>query len=346
MAERRFAVFGAGFWANFQLGAWLELDGVKCVAVYNRTMARAKALADRYGVPAAYDDPEELLRRERLDFIDVVTNPPTHGTFVKMAASRGIPVITQKPMADTLEEARSMVGACREARVPFYVHENWRWQDGIRRAKAALDTGAIGRVFRARVAHVSSFPVFSKEPWLKSWDHYILADMGVHLLDVARFLFGEARTLFCRTQTVARDIKGEDIATVMLEMASGATVIVELGYPENHIEHDIFPETYLFVEGTAGTIELTRDFWLRVTTKDGTHAVRQPPKSYRWGDPDYVVFCSSIVPCNAHLLKALRGEAPAETTGEDNLKTLELTWAAYDSAGSGKAVSFAPVTTP
>jgi D-apiose dehydrogenase len=338
MGSLKFAVFGAGFWANFQLGAWKELEGVECVAVYNRTLSRARALADRYGVPAAYDNPEELLRREKLDFIDVITNPPTHPDFVKMAAARGISVICQKPMAESLEEARSMVCACGDAKVPFFVHENWRWQDGIRRVKAALDSGVAGTPFRARISHVSDYPVFSKEPWLREWERYILADMGVHLLDVARFLFGEARSLSCRTQRINKDIKGEDVATVMLAMKSGLTAVVELGYPENHIEHDIFPETYIYVEAEKGTIELTRDFWLRVTTKDGTLAKRQPPVSYRWGDPDYVVFCSSIVPCNASFLRALSGKGKAETTGEDNLRTLELTYAAYESARTDSVI--------
>jgi D-apiose dehydrogenase len=339
MGNLRFAVFGAGFWANFQLGAWKELEGVECVAVYNRTLARARALADRYGVPAIYDDPEELLRKEKLDFIDVITNPPTHPTFVKMAAAHGIPVICQKPMAESLEESRSMVKACGDAKVPFFVHENWRWQDGIRRVKAALDSGVAGTPFRAHITHVSGYPVFSMEPWLRDWEHYILADMGVHLLDTARFLFGEAQSLYCHTHRIHKDIKGEDIATVMLSMRSGLTAIVEMGYPDNHMEHDIFPETYIYVEAEKGTIELTGDFWLRITTKDGTHAQRQPPVRYPWAEHDYQVFCSAIVPCNAQLLRALSGKGKAETTGDDNLKTLVLTYAAYESAATGRTVA-------
>jgi D-apiose dehydrogenase len=334
----RFAVFGAGFWAHFQLGAWLELPGVECAAVYNRTRSRAEALARRYGVPAVYDDPEELLRLERLDFVDVITSPPSHPGLVALAAARGVPVICQKPMAESLDEARAMVEACSVAGVPFFVHENWRWQDGIRRVKTALDSGAVGAPFRARVSHVSDYPVFSKEPWLKDWERYILADMGVHLLDTTRFLFGEARSLSCHTQRIHKDCRGEDVATVMLAMRSGLTAIVEMGYPENHMEHDIFPETHVYVEAENGTIELTKDFWLRVTTADGTVARRQPPTRYAWGEPDYLVFCSSIVPCNASFLRALRGEGEAETTGADNLRTLELTYTAYESARTGRTI--------
>ena len=57
-----------------------------------------------------------------------------------------------------------------------------------------------------------------------------------------------------------------------------------------------------------------------------------------WADPDYAVVHSSIVACNAHMLQALAGQEIAETTGEDNVKTLRLTYSAYESARSGKAV--------
>src|SRR5688572_4246291 len=102
----RFAILGAGFWAQFQLAAWRELKGAECVALYNRTRAKAEALAARFGVPMVYDDAEELLRREQPDFIDVITDVDTHGQFVRLAARHRIPVICQKPMAPSLGEAR------------------------------------------------------------------------------------------------------------------------------------------------------------------------------------------------------------------------------------------------
>jgi predicted dehydrogenase len=284
-----------------------------------------------------YDDPEELLRNERLDFVDVITDVDTHSRFVHMAAARRLPVICQKPMAPAYAEAERMVAACRAAGAPFFVHENWRWQTPIRQLKRLLDSGQIGRPFRARIAMVSGFPVFANQPFLRELEQFVLTDMGSHVLDVARFLFGEAQNLYCRTSRVHTDIKGEDVATVMLEMG-GATVICELGYAENFLERDRFPETLIFVEGQRGSIELAPDLWLRITTADGTHSRRYPPPRYAWANPAYDLIHASIVLCNANILSALRGEAPAETTGEDNLRTARLVFAAYESAASGQAV--------
>ena len=338
MKSMRFAMFGTGFWSRFQLSGWRELEGVECVALYNRTRSKAESLARDFGVPAVYDDPEELLRREEIDFLDIVTDVDTHSRFVRLAAESGLPVICQKPMAPARSEAEAMVAACREARVPFFIHENWRWQKPIRKLARALADGDIGRPFRARIDMISGFPVFANQPFLKELEQFILTDLGSHTLDVARFLFGEASSLYCQTRRVHADIRGEDVATVMMEMGESVTVLVEMAYAENYLERDRFPETFIFIEGEKGSIELGPDYWLRVTTRLGTHAKRYPPPRYPWADPAYDVVHSSIVPCNANLLAALRGEGDAETTGEDNLKTVRLVYAAYDSAHRGEVV--------
>jgi predicted dehydrogenase len=116
--------------------------------------------------------------------------------------------------------------------------------------------------------------------------------------------------------------------------------VVEMAYAGTPLERERFPETFIFVEGPLGSIELGPDYWVRVTTAEGTHAKRCPPPRYAWADPAYDVVHSSIVPCQANLLKALRGEEPGETAGEDNLKTVRLVFACYDSAAAGQAIHF------
>ncbi len=338
MPTLRFAIFGTGFWSRFQLAAWRELEGVECVALYNRTRAKAEALANNFGVPAVYDDPEELLRQEQLDFIDVITDVDTHSRFTHMAAARGLPVICQKPMAPSLAEAEQMVATCQAAGVPFFIHENWRWQTAIRQIKHVLDQDQIGRPFRARIDMISGFPVFANQPFLKELDQFVITDMGSHVLDVARFLFGEADRLYCQTHRVHEDIKGEDVATIMLAMGD-TTVLCEMAYAENYLERERFPETMIFIEGERGSVELAPDYWVRVTTADGTHARRYPPPRYAWADPAYDAIHASIVPCNASLLQQLRGEGAAETTAADNLNTVRLVFSAYEFARRGETIT-------
>lgn len=337
MTELRFALFGAGFWSQYQLAAWQEVPGARCVAIYNRTRSRAEALAAQFGVPAVYDDAEHLLAREAPDFIDIVTAVESHAPLVRLAAAHGVPAICQKPLATSLAEAQGMVEACRRAGTPLLVHENWRWQAPIRAFARALGEGRIGKPFRARMLYNSSFPVFDNQPFLKTLEQFILTDMGTHLLDVARFLFGEAESLVCQTQRVHADIRGEDVATVMMRMAGGMTVGLEMSYA-SRTEHERFPELFIHVEGSEGALELAPDYWLRETTPAGTLARRCPPPYYPWADPRYGLIHSSIVPCHTNLLAGLRGEGAAETTGEDNLRTLQLVFGAYESAATGAVV--------
>jgi predicted dehydrogenase len=185
---------------------------------------------------------------------------------------------------------------------------------------------------------ISGFPVYANQPFLKQLKQFILTDMGSHILDVARFLFGEARTLYCQTVRVHADIQGEDVATVMMDMDSGVTVLVELAYAENFLERDKFPETCIFVEAERGSLELTHDFGIRVTTKNGTLIRKVPPPRFPWADAAYDIVHSSIVPCQANLLRALRGEVQGETRANDNLKTVRLVSAAYESAEKGRTI--------
>ncbi len=332
-------MIGAGFWARYQLAGWLEAGGAECVGMTNRTRAKAEALARDFGGIAVFDDPAAMIRETRPDFVDIVTGVETHAHYTKAAASLGVPVVCQKPLATSYQEAAGMLEACQVAHVPLYVNENWRWQTPIRELKRRMDAAGIGEIFRARIRMVSGFRLFDNQPFLRDLEQFVLTDIGSHVLDVARFLFGEPVSLFCQTFQAHKDIRGEDVATVMLKTRSGATVLVELGYAENYLERDRFPETSIFVEASLGSAELELDYWIRITTASGTAVERCPPPRYTWADPRYDVVHSSIVACQANLLAAMRGECAAETTGEDNLKTLRLVFAAYESAARGQAIA-------
>ncbi len=337
-APLRFAILGTGFWARYQLAAWRELPGAECVALYNRTRSKAEALGKAFGITGIYDDPSKLFASERLDFVDIITSVETHAPLAKLAAQAGIPTICQKPMAPSLVEAAEMTAVCEQAGIPLYIHENWRWQSPIRALKQQLERGGIGRPFRARIHYCSSYPVFDNQPFLKTLPQFILTDMGSHILDTVRFLFGEVDSLACQIQRVRKDICGEDVATLLLQMKSEMTVICELSYA-SRTEYERFPQTFALIEGECGSLELAPDYYLRETTLAGTFARRVPPKHYTWADIAYDVVHSSIVDCNANLLGALQGYNPAETTAADNLCTLRLVYAAYTAAQENKVIT-------
>ena len=338
MSNLKLAIFGTGFWSQFQLGAWNELRGVECVALYNRTKSKAEELAKRFGVPRVYDDPDELFKNEDLDFIDIITDVDTHYKFVKMGVDYGLKnIICQKPMAPDFETAKRMMALTREAGVNFYIHENYRWERPLRRFKEILDSGIIGKPFKARVTFNSGYPVFDNQPFLAELDKFILTDMGSHVLDVTRFMFGNCKKLWCQKLTVNPKIKGEDVASVMMEMDNGMPVFAELSY-SSIVEDDAFTTVFILVEGSKGSIYMGPGFEIRTTTKEGTQSEVVTFPSYDWADPDYIVNHESGIPINQNILDDMLGKGKAETTGEDNFETVKMVWAAYASAESGEII--------
>ena len=338
MSNLRFAAFGAGFWTRFQLNGWREIPGAQCVAIFNRTRTKAEEYAREFNIPAVYHDAEELLQEEKMDFVDIATNPETHEELSLLVLRHRLPVICQKPLAPTFAAAERMKQSFESEGVPLLVNENWRWQTPIRKVKFLLESEPIGRPFRARIDMISGFPVFKNQPFLKDLPQFILTDLGAHILDVSRFLFGEVRSVYCKTAKVHAEIAGEDVATVVLEMNNGATVVVAMAYAENYLEDECFPQTRIFVEGALGSLELKPGYRIHVTTQAGTTELLVPPAHFPWADPAYDVVHSSIVPCQANLLHALMGKETAGTTASDNLKSLRLVDASYESARSGLAV--------
>jgi len=338
MNKLRFAVIGTGFWANYQIPAWLELEGVELVALYNRTKSKAEQLAHKYNIPAVYDSVEKLIEIEKLDFVDIITDVDTHAPFTELAAKKGIAVICQKPMAPRLSIAKEMVDICHRQQVPFLIHENFRWQSPLRKLKELLNSGRIGNVFKARVMFCSGFPVFDNQPFLAELDEFILTDIGSHTLDICRFLFGEVDTLFCQTHSVNKKIKGEDVANVFMKMHNGISCYAEMSYA-SILEYESFPQTFVLVEGEYGSLHLTKDFEIRLTTRDGTEIWKAEPILYPWIDPAYAVIHSSIVDCNRDILNHLQGKTNAETTGVDNFETVRLVHASYASAKKNQLIN-------
>lgn len=339
MEKLKFAVLGCGFWSKFQIGAWSELDGVELVAVYNRTREKAEKIAHQFRVPHVYDNPWDLFKNEHPDFVDIITDVDTHAYFVGLALDHGIKnIICQKPMAPDFETAKKMVRECSEAGAKLFIHENYRWQAPIRRFKQIIDSGVIGRPFKARVSFLSGYPVFDNQPFLKDLDHFILTDMGSHVLDVCRFLFGECDELWCQTKAVNRGIKGEDLAAVMMKMKNGMPIYTELSYA-SIVEHDSFSTLHILVEGEEGSVFLGPRFVIKTTTRNRKRSEKVKFQSYSWADPDYIVNHESGIRINRNILDDIAGRGNAENTGADNLETVRLIWACYKSAETGEKIS-------
>jgi predicted dehydrogenase len=336
----RGAVIGCGFFAGNHLNAWAAIEGVRIVAVCDRDPGRLEAAGERFGVAGRYADAGALFAGEELDFVDIVTTVPSHRGLVEMAASHGVAAVCQKPFAESQADALAMVAAMERAGVALMVHENFRWERPIMAARDVIAAGRIGVPFWARVSFRTGFDVVAGQPYLAQGERFVIADLGVHVLDVARFLLGEVESVSARTARVDPRVRGEDVATMLLGHVSGAASVVEASYSSRFVS-DPFPQTLIDVEGSEGSVRLGAGYGMTVVDAGGSEVVDVSPALLPWAERPWHGVQESVLAIQEHWVGCLRSGAEPATSGRDNLRTSALVEAAYESAASGMTVRVA-----
>jgi predicted dehydrogenase len=334
----RGAVIGCGFFAQNHLHAWNSIEGVKIVAVCDRDEGKAQAAATRFGVSAWYTDAAELFEREDLDFVDIATTMPTHRMLVELAARHAVPTVVQKPFAPTWDDCIAMVAACKAAGVPLMVHENFRFQAPLMAVRDVIGSGAIGTPHFGRISFRTGYDIIAGQPYLADEEQFIILDLGIHVLDMARVYFGEAETIYCQTQRIRPNVRAEDMATMLLRHRSGATSIVDCSY-STWIRPDPFPQTLVQIEGSRGGIRLLEGYRMRVTSDGETSETDVSTPILPWTAQPWHTAQESVLNTQRHWIECLRHHTPPQTSGEDNLRTYALVMAAYRSAAERRAVA-------
>jgi len=348
----RAAILGCGQVSIPQLRAWSQIEGVEVVALYNRTLSKAQERAREFGISQehVYSDFEALLQTEKVDFVDVATAPQAHRELVEAAAAHGLPALCQKPMATDLEDARLMISACNKAGILFSINENWRWRSHYREVKHLLDQGIIGqpRFVRFTSHRNITLPgpgggqpvLLTRQAYTATMDQLIVFEWGTHLIDTTRFLFGNPERIYARMERVSPYFRGEDRAVITLELLN-LTGLIDISWATVGDEAaERRAATYLedfTVEGETGSIEILPEpqKLLRVCTR--TQSWEQAAYPGTWEEE----YQASYTAAQRHFYECLRTGGTPETTAQDNLKTLEITFAAYESAARGQAIVLA-----
>ncbi|WP_110650504.1 Gfo/Idh/MocA family protein [Salinicola peritrichatus] len=334
------ALIGCGFFAENQMRAWQDLAGVEIVALCDRDPQRLARFQALFGIEDTFTDAETMFAAlsGTLDFVDIATTTQAHATLVPLAARHGAAIICQKPFAGSLETARRLIELCADRGVSLGIHENFRWQRAIRQTIEALRSGEIGRPFFGRISYRSGFDVYRAQPYLAEVERFIIEDLGIHVLDIARALFGEVERLGCETTRVNPEINGEDVATLMLRHEDGVTAVVDCSYA-TRLADDPFPQSLIEVDGDRGSLRLRQDFKLEIHDAEGRCAVRDVrPEPPAWSESPWFPIQQSVLAFQADWLEAQRLGRSVETRGDDNFNTLALVDAAYRAAATHQIV--------
>jgi predicted dehydrogenase len=165
-------------------------------AICGRTEAAVKAAAERYGWESWETDAMKLIARPDIDVVDIATPGWAHRQQVIAAARAGKAIICEKPVANTLAEAKEMAEAVRKARVPSFVMFNYRRVPAVAFARDLIQAGEIGEIRHIRAFYLQDWIVDPAFPLVWRLDREqagsgALGDIGSHIIDMARFLVGE-----------------------------------------------------------------------------------------------------------------------------------------------------------
>jgi D-apiose dehydrogenase len=333
----RVAAFGTGYFSHHHYDAWKRIPGVRLVGIgVGSNLERGRELARRYGAPEVSDDAEALLERTRPDLVDIITTPESHRALVQAAARRRIPIVCQKPLAPTFEEAVALVETAEAAGTLLVAHENWRFRPWNREVRRLIAAGAVGTpldvTFRLRPGDGQGPRAYlDRQPYFQTMPRFLVHETGIHMIDVFRHLIGEITGVFARLRRVNPVIAGEDAGHVIFAFESGAAGLLDGNRLLDHpADNPRLTMGRLLVEGTEGGIRV--DGAGRIWRRARGGAERE--HAYAWESRGYAG--DSVHALQAHVVEHLRAGTPVDNTGRAYLRNLSIEEAVYRSHAEGR----------
>jgi 1,5-anhydro-D-fructose reductase (1,5-anhydro-D-mannitol-forming) len=330
----RWGIIGAGKIAERQMvTAIAQAPDQHLAAVMKRDRAQAQRFAEQQGVPRFYDSVAGLLADPAINAVYVATPPHLHAEHTIQAANAGKHVLCEKPLALNSGAAQAMIAACRANGVQLMVCYYQRYNTRHQQIKQLLTAGAIGQVTAARLNFSDYFP-----PTPGYWHHDPaisgggpLMDLGVHCIDLLRYLCGEVTAVTALVDTLAAPSPVEDTATLLLKLANGAQAVITSHWGTASFEPQ--QSNGLEINGTLGTIQAAP-----ISAKDSSGTLRLLTAA---GVQDFSVAPGGVRPHVALLTafaNALANNTPAPIPGEEGLAGLRVIETAYQSAQNGRLI--------
>lgn len=335
-APVRLACAGRGYFSQFQYRAWRRIPEVEIVGIANRSREPAQALAAEFGIPAVFNDVHTMLEQLRPDLLDVITPPETHLPAIAAAAALGVDVICQKPFCTSLEEALQAVDIADRAGISVVVHENFRFQPWYGAIRDVLAAGRLGRVFQAQFRlrpgdGQGPRAYLDRQPYFQSMPRFLVHETAIHLVDVFRYLFGEARSVTASLRKLNPAIAGEDSGIFILHMDGDVLCVFDGNRLSDHFARNrrlVMGE--MTIEGENGVLALDGDATLSFRPH-GTND--REIIEYHWKDCDFGGDC--VYRLQRHVIDRRLAGGLAENTARDYLENLRVEEAIYASHANG-----------
>lgn len=328
-------VVGAGLIVEHAHLPAYKSAGLTVRGVYDQDRARADRLAAEFGVQA-YRSLDQLVEDEGVDIVDCAVTPDAQEQLVPQFLNAGKHVLCQKPLADSLEVAQDLVERADRRGLKLAVNQQMRWEPTIQEMKRRLIDGRVGEpvLLSYRLNFMGEYP---GPHWLNDLDRLFARFGTIHYIDSARYLLGEPSRVTARLlRDKVQHASGETFINAWLEWPNGATMVAFERYTckTGDIECDIR------LEGTRGAVTGRLGIYLDYPSP---HA--DVIKAIQYDDPGWTLVSTTqtwlpgaFAKPMQSLIDAIQTNGEPATSGHDNLRTLRLVEALYESDRLGRTV--------
>lgn len=347
MAKTRVGIIGTGGISHCHMSGYLaQPDLVEVVAACDINEPKLKAYGEKYNIPHLYTDYNEMLEKEQLDAVSVTTWNAVHCAATCAALNAGCNVICEKPMAMNTEEALQMEEAAKRSGKVLQIGFVRRYGTDCEAAQDFINSGEAGDIYFANVSYLrrNGCPGgwFGDKRYSGGGP---LIDLGVHVMDLARYLAGRPKPIAAYGCTFSNinesgvegvkawtiDTTGdfvrnvEDFATAFIRFDNGFVLHVAASFNLN-IEHDC-GDVEIF--GTKAGIKLGYPSrYFRVDGTNGEINDEKYSKASGFGD----IFQYEI----AHFIDCVRNGTECRAPAADGVALMRMIDAIYESARTGK----------
>ena len=335
MEKIRIGILGTGVIVrDYHIPSLTGNPRVEIVAAGNLHSDSLHALAKKYRIPKTYTNIETMAADPDIDAVIIGLPNSLHATAAVAMLEAGKHVLCEKPMATSLKEGTQMVEAAQKAKRRLMIGHMWRFDHEIQWLRNVVQSGLLGEIFKVKSHAIWLHDGPSPQGWFVDPGYAgggALADMGVHAIDILRYVLGGARPLrvFATTGTHFRNLKVDDTANLLLEFDGGVTGFVEAGW--YHLYADGL-EGYSQVYGSKGYARaLPSELHTHVEGVWSTTKPIMPARAQQCDMPMYHRQMEHFIDCVLNDQEPLIG-------GSEALWTLRILEAAYRSAESGQAV--------
>ena len=358
MAESvRVGVVGTSGWADFMyLSSLHDYPSADLVAICGRNLERAHEMASKFNIAQVFADYQAMIEQAGLDMIIVGAPDDLHHVITMRAIEAGMHVLCDKPLAYSLQQAREMVDAAEKSNKNHMVLFTYRYFPFFRYIHDLVTDGLIGRFYHSEFRYLMGYARQPEYLWRLDQDRAngALGDLGVHMIDMARWLVGDIKTVSALSGVfVARPgVDGgplnpaNDSSSLLVEFENGsqgfihASLVTHLG--------DRFMQQQVKLYGEGGSLEIDVQY-KGDEAEVNIYVARDPgeqfeplqvPASY-WGEVDrsdpFAVFRLQSVGCRA-FVDAILDDRPITPNFIDGYKSQQVIEAALKSQATGRQV--------